>query len=130
MKTKKTEFKQNVAIWAIPKTSYQIESNPGDEPFYFEVMTNSAWQQGAVKVHDEEISITVPEGIDITRKAIETLNAAKVELQATLNQQVSELNDQINALLQLEYVKEDVIESENWDSDPFHDAIIDEEEPF
>ena len=107
MKTKKTEFKQKVGIWAIPKSSYQIEQNPDDEPFDFQVRTDKPWINGAVQVHEEEISMTVPEGIDITMKAIETLNAAKVELQASLNSQIAEINGQISNLLRLECIPDE-----------------------
>lgn len=104
MKTKKTEFNQTVGVWAIPKTSFEIEQSPKAEPFYFQVQTNSPWQNGAVKVHEENITITVPEGIDLTAKAIETLELAKAELYGSLKQQVADIDSQIKALTMIEHI--------------------------
>jgi len=104
MKTKNTTFTQTVGVWAIPKSSYQIEQNPDAEPFDFQVQTGMAWQNGAVKVHEEPITITVPEGINLTAKAIETLELAKAELYGSLKEQIKEIDNQIRTLSLLEHI--------------------------
>lgn len=120
MKTKNTEFKQVVSIWAIPKSSYLIEQNPDNDHFYFEVRTDSCWQSGAVNVHSEEISITVPAGIDITCKAVETLEKAKEEIMSRAREEAAEITNQINKLMLIEH---DIVEEE-WEQHPLNESGV------
>jgi antitoxin component HigA of HigAB toxin-antitoxin module len=107
MKTKNTQLTQKLAIWAIPKSSYQIErdrkENPDADAFEFRVLTNSPWESGAVNVFEKEVTIEVPDGIDLTQRAIETLTKAKQDLLANVNHQIEEINKQIANLTLIEH---------------------------
>lgn len=110
MKTKNTQLTQKLSVWAIPKSAYTIEKererNPNSEPFEFKVCTNFPWESGAVNVFEKEVTIEVPDGIDLTQRAIETLTKAKQDLLANVNYQIDEINKQIANLTLLEYIPE------------------------
>lgn len=103
MKTKETMMRQKLDVWAIPLTPYERDLMPDREPFHFQVRTDACWHTGAVKVHQAEVDITVPGGIDIAAKAIDTLNEAKKKLKAETAASVAEIDKMIEGLLCIEH---------------------------
>lgn len=103
MKTEKTELTQSLKIWAIPQSKWHRENYPDDPPFYYAVRTDTPWGDGAVLVHEEDIVLTVPAGIDLTLMGIKTLQEAQAEIRAEAQRKFDELQEQIDALLLLEH---------------------------
>ena len=103
MKTKKTVIKQKLNIWAIPQGTYTMENDPDAPPFYFEVKTDMCWNTGAVNIHEVEFSAELPEGIDLTAKAIETLKEAKRKVQAEAHRDIADIEKMIDNLIYLEH---------------------------
>ena len=103
MKTKLTTLEQTLQVWALPRSDWEMRQKPELEPFKFSVRTDKPWSEGAVKVHEADVKIVIPEGIDITTMAIETLREAQKEVRAEADKKVSSLADQINNLLMLEH---------------------------
>lgn len=103
MKTEKTELTQSLKIWAIPQSKWHREHYPDDPPFFFEIRTGKAWEDGAVCVHEEEVALTIPAGIDLTQAGVATLQDAITETRADCEKKVGELQEKINSLLLLEH---------------------------
>lgn len=103
MKTEITTLKQVLQVWAIPLSEWEIKQSPEKLPFTYAVKTNKPWEEGAVKIHETEVSIVIPGGIDITKAAIETLREAQKEVKRTAEKKVTELTERINSLLMLEF---------------------------
>ena len=106
MITEKTNLEQTLQIWAMPQSDWFRENHPDEAPFYYEVRTDKPWQTGAVMVHEQSVILTVPEGIDVTRAAITTLEAAIKETQAEAEKRVEDLKKQISNLLMLTHQAE------------------------
>jgi len=96
MRTKEEDVTQEVAVWAIPDKYEQT-----DKPFIFKLSTITPWEEGAVKVCTEQVTITVPEGINLMAKAVETLEGLKDEEVAEHNTRLANLDAQIQNLLRL-----------------------------
>lgn len=104
MKTKQELVTGEVSVWAIPKATYELEAlQPGEQPFYYALRTDAPWQQGAVKVYSETLSMVVPEGIDLVSKAVLTLEMAMEERTKSYQYDMEQLRLQINKLLLLEH---------------------------
>jgi len=103
MKTTKTEVSQTLQIWAVPQSDWHREQYPDDPPFRYEVRTDKPWGTGCVMVHEQDVTVVIPEGIDITRAAIKTLQEAINETMAEAQVKVDELTQQIDKLLMLEH---------------------------
>ena len=102
MRTKETPFTQKLNVWAVPRGVYEIEQNPNIDPFKFSVSTdNSNWETGAVNVYSTEVTITVPAGIDLTQKAVETLEEALKQREADHYLTMQNIRQQISNLLLL-----------------------------
>ena len=103
MKTETTKVTTTLQLWAIPRSEYYIETHPEELPFRYEARTEKCWQDGAVKLHEEEVTVWVPEGIDLLEKAVETLKDEIKDVKKTADERVEDLQQQINNLLMLEY---------------------------
>lgn len=102
MKTEVTTLKQVLQVWAIPVSEWRRKEYPDEPRFTYAVRTDKAWAEGAVKIHEAEVSIVIPAGIDITRAAIETLREAQREVRSEADAKVNALNEKINDLLMIE----------------------------
>ena len=108
MKTVETKVTKVIKVWAIPHSAYWRENHPSSIPFDFEVRTSKAWDDGAVLVHEEEITLTVPAGIDLLSATISTMEEAIRNIKKDAAEKVDGLQKQINDLLLLTYdVKKD-----------------------
>lgn len=98
MKTKREPVLGLVSIWAVPRDPRYIQ--PGEQPFTYEFSTNKMyhWQTGAVCVHTEEITIMLPEGINLYEKAMDTLYAAKEEAGKDYMAKLASIDEQINKM--------------------------------
>ena len=103
MKTETTKVTKKVQIWAIPTTLPLIGD---EEPFYYEIKTSSPYQDGSVMVHEEEIILYVPAGVDLLSAAVDTLKAEIQTTRATAEARCVNLQEQINNLLMIEYKPE------------------------
>jgi hypothetical protein len=110
LKTESTEVTETLQIWAIPRSEWQIERDPAKFPFRYEIRTGSPYQDGSVKVHEQEVSLYVPAGIDLRKKAIETLSEEIKTVKKDADTRVKDLEEQINSLALLEYKPDNVIE--------------------
>ena len=114
MKTKRTEVVQKMAIWAIPKSDYEIEESPNEMPFNYKIMTgpcSTPWQDGSVKVHEADMTMYVPAGLDLLEKAVETLKDQIKETRAEAQSKIVKYEAQINNLLLIEWdgnIKDDM----------------------
>lgn len=90
-----------VYVWAVPKDATYEDMTDG--PFKYEISQSSSyhWKTGAVMIHEQDVTVHVPAGIDLISKAFETLNAAKVEAQVEYNKKIMEIDKQIQGLLML-----------------------------
>jgi len=103
MKTQNTKLTQTVKVWAVPRSSYAMEQNPNSPPFEFRIRTDSPWENGAVNVFEKEITIEVPDGIDLTERAIATLREAKLAVLADAERRIVEIDTQISNLTLIEH---------------------------
>jgi hypothetical protein len=107
MKIEKQSHTQTVSLWAIPKSAYDLkydrEIDTNAPAFRLAIRTDRPWAEGAVMVLEQEVTMEVPEGIDITVKAVETLQEAKAEIIADTARKLKELDEQIQNLLCITY---------------------------
>lgn len=96
MLTKQTDVVGQISIWAVPKSNPE----PGEEPFEYELYSEyaSPWKQGAVKVNTLAVTLTVPAGLNLIQKAVETLKEAQDELRKECVEKVEKLEDRIKEL--------------------------------
>jgi hypothetical protein len=103
MKTEATKVTNTLQIWAIPQSDYYIEEHPGEIPFRYEIRTHKPYQDGSVMVHETEVSLLVPAGIDLLKAAIETLQSEIKTTRAEAEKRCQELEKQVHNLLLLEH---------------------------
>jgi hypothetical protein len=102
VKTIETEIKHTFHIWAIPGTEYEFERT--GERFYYDVISYEGdhWKEGAVKVSSQELTLVVPEGIDLVAAAVSTYEEALAAEDERHRGVVTDLNLRIKGLLLLE----------------------------
>ncbi len=108
MITEETKFTQNIQVWAIPASAWTLENYPEEPPFKMQVRTDKPWDTGAVMVHEEELDVVVPAGIDLNAQAISTLEDAAKEIQKETADRLAEIKKQIQSLLCIEHQPEEV----------------------
>jgi hypothetical protein len=128
MKSSAQSVAGKVHVWAVPKNP-DYDDMSGD-PFTYEVTSSGSyhWKTGAVCVHDQDIIVEVPAGIDMISKAFETLNAAKVQAQFDYNQRIIEIDKQIHQLLRLTHQPE--VKPEDNDHDLVGELITEGDSDF
>ena len=124
MSTLHTESQQVtglVSVWAVPKARWQIEEevedgNPRPFPFRFILSTSRVWEEGAVELTQKEISIYLPDGIDLLQAAMDTLRRAKSQILAEAEKKCQEIDEQMQRLMMITYqpqpADEDALEGE------------------
>ncbi len=101
--TEKEKITGVIKVWAIPRTDWYREMHPDEPPFQFELRTNTVFDDAAVIVYEEELTVTVPAGIDLREKAIETLEEAMEEVRTDSKYRLEELQTKVNNLRLLEH---------------------------
>jgi len=119
VKTTQCEVRGTAYIWAVPKSEWklqrEVEENDGSMlgicPFQYEITdSDTNWRPTAVRVADFGIVGTVPPGIDLVLKAVETLRNKIVTIQAEADKEIAQVEEQIRNLALLEYKpSEDVV---------------------
>jgi len=108
MYTVETKVWADAAIWAIPKTvealKYENRVNPDgtiSEPFIYKIYAgyNTPYDSGAVKVHEFEVVATVPAGINLMEKAVETMRREIDSIRAESYNEVTKLEKRIQDLM-------------------------------
>ena len=119
MKTQLTKVDGKAYIWAVPKGEYTLgqeirengDSMVGICPFKYDVTCNeSDWRSDSVLVAEFDIVGTVPAGIDLVLKAVETLRNQIVTIQAEAEKEVAKIEEKIRKLALIEYKPEVVSE--------------------
>jgi hypothetical protein len=108
MKTTSVPVEGTLAIWAEPKSAWRIEQeieagDPNPFPFEYTLRTSKPYGAGNVKVYGEDVTLTVPAGINLLAKAVDTLNEAIADERKESSLRIASLQGQINNLLQLEF---------------------------
>lgn len=100
---------RDIHVWAVPKNP-DYDDMEGDA-FKYELSDSSTyhWKTGAVCIHKESITINIPDNIDFFQKALDTLEAAKVEALAEYTQKIAELDKHIQSLLMLSHQPSDLV---------------------
>jgi hypothetical protein len=111
-RTEEMVVKGEIGIWAFPKNQYRVEAEAKDfydgdvrkvHPFRFELRTGHVWEEGAVKLHETDVSVMLPANIDLLAQAVETLRETKRQEQRQFDERMEQLEKQIRSLSMLEY---------------------------
>ena len=103
MKTTNEVVAGNIDVWAVPTSVWeQEELGMGVFKYRLKGDCDRCWDDGAVKVHTQEIVVTVPDGIDLRERAVATLTEEQERIERECKERVANLEKQIRALLCLE----------------------------
>lgn len=108
MLTKKTSVPGIIQIWALPKASWEINTEEYDgQPFKYALYGENSrpYQDGAVMVVEHRASFEVPAGVDLLAAAIATLQKQKTDVLAEAMKKTTEIEKQINQLQLIGYEK-------------------------
>ena len=111
MSTLRTESQQVtglISVWAVPKARWELEDeleagNLHPFPFRFILSTSHVWTDGAVELTQKEVSIYLPEGIDLLQAAMDTLRRAKSQILAEAEKKCQEIDEQMQHLMMITY---------------------------
>jgi hypothetical protein len=106
MKTERTQVTNNLQVWAIPRSAWHMEQYPKDLPFSYEILRGSPYTNGSVLVHEEEITMLVPAGIDLVERAVLTLKDQMDLIQKDADERIQEIQEQINSMLLISHVSD------------------------
>jgi len=106
MITKNDHVTSVISIWAVPLSDWEIaELEEGALSFKYEMHTTTKpWKRGAVKVTEHNVTLSVPEGVNLLEKAIETLEEAIEDRKKQYHTEVAEIQQRIQELLLLTHV--------------------------
>jgi hypothetical protein len=117
MKTKREVIQGNMYIWAKPKTEWQLEREleevDGDmtriDPFtLFIDSIENHWMDTYVRVAGPiPVSATVPEGVDLVTRAVETLRDKAIEIQKEADEKINAIEERIKSLALLTHQPSD-----------------------
>jgi len=102
MKTEREKIVGMAAVWALPRTDWEIEQSENGRAFKYCIKTDTAWQDGAVKVCEFDAEAWIPEGLDLVAKAIETMQEKINKIEANAKKEVEDLMSQIASLQLIE----------------------------
>ena len=105
--TEETPVTETVQLWAVPHSSWHRENYPDDNPFYFSMRTDEPYGDGNILLDEQEVTLTVPAGIDFREKAIETLENEVQKVRREAKERCEALHEQINKLLLLAHQPDD-----------------------
>ncbi len=99
--TKEARVEGEVSIWATPK--YNPEA--GEDPFDYALFAgdHKPWREGAVMVTTQTMAMTLPSGLNLIQKTIETLREAQSEVRTDAETKVADLEKRIGELALLTY---------------------------
>lgn len=107
MKTTKENIERTVYVFAEAKTQYELENlEAGELPFTYKVKQYDYGDESSVRIMEQPIILTIPEGIDITLECVKNLEEKIVALEADCKKEVAELRERIRSLALIEYKPE------------------------
>lgn len=97
--TEETTVTGPVEVWAIPRREWEPETDP---PYHYEIRTGNPYVKGAVRVHMvPDVTITIPAGVNLVAKAIETLTKERADAFEEYRQTAARVEKQIQQLVLL-----------------------------
>jgi hypothetical protein len=104
MKTDGRTIKAKVYVFAQMKTNYELDNlKDGDLPFNLRVKDFDYGDEASVRIMEHEISVRIPEGIDLTTKCIENLREKISAVEEQCRKDVADLQQRIRNLALIEY---------------------------
>jgi hypothetical protein len=108
MKTTKENIERTVYVFAEAKSPNEIENlEPGERPFEYRVKQYDYGDEKSVRIMEQAIILTIPEGIDITLECIRNLEEKIVAVEQECQEKVRELRERIRSLALIEYKPEE-----------------------
>jgi hypothetical protein len=92
-----------VEVWAVPVDQYTAEET--GRLFEYEIRTYRSFDDGAVKVCTDTITVDVPGGINLIEKAIETLDEKAAEHLKEYQEALKEIEHKKSQLLMLTHIE-------------------------
>lgn len=110
MKTKAETHEQEIHVWAVPRTITEKNARP----FSYDLWINDSghWCTDAVFVCSSVVKVSIPDGIDLIEKAVETLKQQASDIRTEANSKVAKIEKRISGLLLIEHQPESDDESE------------------
>ena len=107
--TKEEKVETELKIYAIPRTEHEISHSEDGCPFYYKVFAGYScpYQDGAIKLHQVDHSVYLPEGIPLLEKAVETLKEAMEDERRESAKKLADMQARIDALALIEYKPEE-----------------------
>ena len=106
MKTKETKIELDLYIMATPNRFCDAD----EPPFVYEACSidcsNMSHMPDTILLYSEKTSVTLPAGINLIQKSVDTLQEQKEKLQAEYHVAKTVIEDKIANLLALEYKPE------------------------
>lgn len=107
MITTKENIERSVYIFAVAKTQYQLENlAEGELPFEYRVKAYDFGDETCVRIMEQPLIITIPEGIDITLECVKNLEEKIVAVEKEAALEVADLRKRIRALALITYQPE------------------------
>lgn len=104
MKTARTVIHDTVYIFAETKSQYALDNlDPGELPFTYKVQSYDLGDENRVRICEQEVSITIPDGIDITLECIKNLQERIETVEKDAAKKVANLKERIKNLALIEY---------------------------
>lgn len=104
MKTTKQEITRTVYVYAEAKSNWELENLTANElPYKFQVKGYDFGDEQSVRIMEQEITVSIPAGIDLTTACIENLKEKIDAIEAEAEEEVDNLKQRILALARIEY---------------------------
>ena len=104
MKTKKQVIEREVFVFAEAKTQYELDNLRSDElPFKYIVKAYDYGDETCIRIMEQPVLITIPDGIDITLECIKNLEEKITAIQEEADKDIKDLRERIRSLALIEY---------------------------
>lgn len=108
MKTEKTKVEGSMYVFATTKPDWELDNlEPGDLPFYYEIKSYDYGDERSVRIHEQNVIVTIPSGIDVTLACIDNLKEQIEVVRKEAEEKVENLEKRIRALALIEYQPEE-----------------------
>lgn len=108
MKTEAETIERTVYVFAEAKSQHQLDNlDPGELPFEYKVKQYDYGDESCVRVHEQQISVHIPAGIDLTLECVKNLEEKIVSVQKNADDEIADLRTRIKALALIEYKPDD-----------------------
>lgn len=104
MKTTRQTIEREVFVYAEAKSQYIIDHlKPGELPFEYIVKSYDYGDETCIRIMEQPVLITIPDGIDITIACIKNLEEKIEAVQQQADKDIEDLKERIRSLALLEY---------------------------